>query len=219
MVEPQTGPKLSIIGSGITILFGIAVFNQQDISLVIAGLELISFKLGFALIIGLTGLVGGIMTLRGILFGNIILTTNLLIMTVAIIIPIGEIILYQIPDTYHTRPLMLYSPFFFIEIALISQGIGLSLSCWNTERIESYRVREEPQKIEDQHFLEIAILKYLEENKKKAFTSKVLYKKCFHSTDFNLSHYDIEHMLSSLHEKGKIGLSIKDNFKFYYFQG
>ena len=215
MVGAKIGPVIGILGSILMICFGFIFFLEHNLAFVDIGHDLIFIRLGFALGLGAVGIIGGILALKVISFGNFFPLLGAIIAIIGLFIPIGEVGYYIPPFTsYYSKTL--YSTF-YIEIFLMCLGTVLSLLNIYTERKMVKKTQELAIKTEILKKAKKLLFDYLEENKGKAFSAKSLYKRCIEDTPLDVSLTEIEKLMYDLHLLGKVRLDIKENVNYYFF--
>jgi len=127
MVSVKTGPRISIFGSILVICFG--YLDLRAYRSVQSGIELIYIRFAFALMVGAAGIIGGILGLRGMRFGNIYTLIGCAIAIIGIFVSIGTIIVVitspSIDIVY--LPMTLFSSWIYIEVVLMGLGCLLGL--------------------------------------------------------------------------------------------
>ena len=127
MVSVRTGPGISIFGSILVICFG--YFYLRAYRNVQSGIELIYIRFAFALMVGGAGIIGGILGLRGMRFGNIYTLIGCEIAIIGIFVPIGTIVVEitspSIDIVY--LPVTLFSTWIYIDVILMCLGGLLGL--------------------------------------------------------------------------------------------
>ena len=127
MVSARTGPGISIFGSILVICFG--YFYLRAYRNVQSGIELIYIRFAFALMVGVAGIIGGILVLRGMRFGNIYTLLGSEIAIIGIFVPIGTIVVVITSPSIDTvyLPVTLFSTWIYIDINLMCLGGLLGL--------------------------------------------------------------------------------------------
>jgi len=127
MVSARTGPKISIFGSILVICFG--YFYLRAYRNVQSGIDLIYIRFAFALMVGVAGIIGGILGLRGMRFGNIYTLLGCEIAIIGIFVPIGTIVVHIINLSIHIvyLPVTLFSTWIYIDVILMGLGGLLGL--------------------------------------------------------------------------------------------
>ena len=127
MVSARTGPGISILGSILVICFG--YLDLRAYRNVQSGIELIYIRFAFALMVGVAGIIGGILGLRGMRFGNIYTLIGCEIAIIGIFVPIGTIVVVitspSIDIVY--LPVTLFSTWIYIDVILMCLGGFLGL--------------------------------------------------------------------------------------------
>lgn len=127
MVSARTGPGISVFGSILVICFG--YLDLRAYRNVQSGIELIYIRFAFALMVGVAGIIGGILGLRGMRFGNIYTLIGCEIAIIGIFVPIGTIVVVitspSIDIVY--LPVTLFSTWIYIDVILMCLGGFLGL--------------------------------------------------------------------------------------------
>lgn len=127
MVSARTGPGIGIFGSILVICFG--YLDLRAYRNVQSGIELIYIRFAFALMVGVAGIIGGTLGLRGMRFGNIYTLLGCEIAIIGIFVPIGTIVVVitspSIDIVY--LPVTLFSTWIYIDVILMCLGGFLGL--------------------------------------------------------------------------------------------
>jgi len=217
MVNAKTGPVICILGSILVIGFGILT-TVAYVDRAERGIEFAYIRLAFALGVGVAIIIGGILALRGVKFGNVIPLIVAVIAIVGLFVPIGEIGVYvtipspMIIDT----PVTLFSTLFYIDIILMCFGGLLGLLVNLIERNESKKTQISARRNEVLIKAEKLLLNYLRENKGKAFIAKSLHKKCIEDNNLDVSIVETEKILHDFYLLGRCRLDVKENVNYYF---
>ncbi|NVM43665.1 MAG: hypothetical protein HWN79_02020 [Candidatus Lokiarchaeota archaeon] len=160
--------------------------------------------------VGAVGMLGGALALKRKQYGIYIPAIGAVIGIVGSFIPIGNVI-YSGTE----YPIPLYSTY-IIEFILLGLGTGLIGLNKITVRIGADKALELANTIAERNKIKNILSTYLVENKGKAFTAKVIHKRCIEDTHSDVTISETEKMLYELNLIGKVHVSIKDDV-YYYF--